>query len=124
MTILHSPGGIARPATSSLQDAAARLAEQVECHAGYLAQLEEYTNKAERELEDERREAGRLRARIEELESGSRARHLEELLREAVGEDDHIVLHQRNADHPLWRARVALGLDGRSGHRDISAGGV
>jgi hypothetical protein len=69
VSILHGPGGIARPATIPLQDAATRLAEQIERHAGYLAQLEEYANKVERELEDERREAGRLRARVEELEA-------------------------------------------------------
>jgi hypothetical protein len=107
VTILHSPGGVARPTTSSLQDAAARLAEQVERHAGYLAQLEEFTNGVERKLEQERQDAGRLRARVDELEG---------LLREVMSE------HWGEVSPAAWifRAREALGLDGRTGHREVN----
>lgn len=85
------------------------------CITGALADLERIAvavagerDTAVAELEEQRREAGRLRARVAELEDGLRA-----LLGWYDGTDV-------DPDTPIWRARVALGLDGRTGHREVA----
>lgn len=64
---------------------------------------------AVRDLEEQRQEVGKLRARVAELEV---------VLRDAT---ESFVDHEADADSWFFAARVALGLDGASGHRDVNA---
>jgi hypothetical protein len=62
-----------------------------------------------RDLERTLQEAGKLRARVAALEA---------VLRDAT---ESFVDHEADADSWFFAARVALGLDGATGHRDVNA---
>jgi hypothetical protein len=65
---MHGPG-MPGPVESDLHRSAVKLLTDVEQQDRHNTAREEYTTKVERELEDERRKAGRLRARVDELEA-------------------------------------------------------
>jgi chromosome segregation ATPase len=111
-----TPVASARPAVQvpDLQQAVADILEFDAQRTAYIDALERKAEQLAREAEEALQEAGRLRARVEELEA---------VLRQAVDEEDHLVLNLRHTTTALWRARVALGLDGATGHRDIRAEG-
>jgi hypothetical protein len=107
-----SPVASARPAVQvpDLQQAVADILEHDAQRTAYIDALVQHGERAARELEHERQEAGKLRARVAELEA---------LTRESVAHYDGMELEDE--DCTLWRERVALGLDGATGHRDVNA---
>lgn len=102
----------ARPAVQvpDLQQAVADILEFDRQRTAYIDALEHRAEHIAREREEALQEAGKLRARVAELEA---------LAREAVAHYDGMELEDE--DCTLWRERVALGLDGRTGHRDVNA---
>lgn len=72
------------------------------------AELLQQRDEARREREEALQRAGKLQARVEELEA---------LLRDIVSTDPY----EADPGTLWWDARVALGLDGRTGHRDVNA---
>lgn len=101
----------ARPAVQvpDLQQAVADIIEFDAQRTAYIDALERKAEQLAREAEDALQEAGRLRARVDELEAAARV-----VVELYVGTD-------LDDTHPVWPLRVALGLDGRTGHRDIRA---
>lgn len=112
MTTVHSPASAPKPADSPLQRAGLALVDQIKSYEQHVARLEVYTTRVEAEREEALQEAGRLRARVEELEG---------VLREATASYPDAILSERT--DWLWIAREALGLDGATGDRDVRADG-
>jgi hypothetical protein len=73
----------------------------------HIHELEQRAATAVRDLEHERQEAGKLRARAETLEAA---------LRHAVSD---LVDFAADPGTPLYDARVLVGLDGKTGLRDL-----
>jgi hypothetical protein len=104
-----SPVASARPAVQvpDLQQAVADILEYDAQRTAYITALQHRGEDMARDLEHERQEAGKLRARAEALEAA---------LRHAVSD---LVDFAADPGTPLYNARVLVGLDGKTGLRDL-----